>query len=59
MSLPPQVRWEYGYVPEPGSDDARLPTTRARATGSRNLVSALKRFDQVSIWGTIRFNPNL
>ena len=24
MSLPPLVRWEYGYVPEPGSDEARL-----------------------------------
>ena len=24
MSLPPLVRWEYGYVPEPGSAEARL-----------------------------------
>lgn len=24
MSLPPQVRFEYGYVPEPGSAEARL-----------------------------------
>ncbi|MDQ3206677.1 MAG: coproporphyrinogen III oxidase, partial [Pseudomonadota bacterium] len=24
MSLPPLVRWEYGYVPEPGSDEALL-----------------------------------
>jgi coproporphyrinogen III oxidase len=24
MSLPPQVRWEYGYQPSPGSDEARL-----------------------------------
>ena len=24
MSLPPLVRWEYGYAPEPGSDEARL-----------------------------------
>lgn len=24
MSLPPLVRWEYGYEPEPGSDEARL-----------------------------------
>lgn len=24
MSLPPLVRWEYGYVPEPGTDEARL-----------------------------------
>jgi coproporphyrinogen III oxidase len=24
MSLPPLVRWEYGYTPEPGSDEARL-----------------------------------
>jgi coproporphyrinogen III oxidase len=24
MSLPPLARWEYGYVPEPGSDEARL-----------------------------------
>jgi coproporphyrinogen III oxidase len=24
MSLPPRVRWEYGYVPEPGSAEARL-----------------------------------
>ena len=24
MSLPPLVRWEYGYAPVPGSDEARL-----------------------------------
>lgn len=24
MSLPPLVRWEYGYAPEAGSDEARL-----------------------------------
>ena len=24
MSLPPLVRWEYGYTPEVGSDEARL-----------------------------------
>ncbi|GHA82333.1 oxygen-dependent coproporphyrinogen oxidase [Cognatilysobacter bugurensis] len=24
MSLPPRVRWEYGFSPEPGSDEARL-----------------------------------
>lgn len=24
MSLPPRVRFEYGYAPEPGSDEARL-----------------------------------
>ena len=24
MSLPPRVRFEYGYVPEPGSDEAKL-----------------------------------
>ncbi|MFO1473907.1 MAG: oxygen-dependent coproporphyrinogen oxidase [Lysobacterales bacterium] len=24
MSLPPLVRWEYGYAPEPGGDEARL-----------------------------------
>ena len=24
MSLPPLVRWEYGFQPEPGSDEARL-----------------------------------
>lgn len=24
MSLPPLVRWEYGYVPEPGSTEAKL-----------------------------------
>ena len=24
MSLPPLVRWEYGYVPEPGSAEAAL-----------------------------------
>ena len=24
MSLPPQVRWEYGYTPEPGSAEAEL-----------------------------------
>lgn len=24
MSLPPRVRWEYGYQPEAGSDEARL-----------------------------------
>jgi coproporphyrinogen III oxidase len=24
MSLPPRVRWEYGYAPEPGSAEARL-----------------------------------
>jgi coproporphyrinogen III oxidase len=24
MSLPPRVRWEYGYLPEPGSAEARL-----------------------------------
>jgi coproporphyrinogen III oxidase len=24
MSLPPLVRWEYDYTPEPGSDEARL-----------------------------------
>ena len=24
MSLPPLVRWEYGYQPEPGSDEAKL-----------------------------------
>ena len=24
MSLPPLVRWEYGYVPEDGSDEQRL-----------------------------------
>jgi coproporphyrinogen III oxidase len=26
MSLPPRVRFEYGYAPEPGSDEARLAT---------------------------------
>jgi coproporphyrinogen III oxidase len=25
MSLPPLVRWEYGWSPEPGSPEARLP----------------------------------
>ena len=25
MSLPPLVRWEYGFTPEPGSAEARLP----------------------------------
>ena len=24
MSLPPLVRWEYGFAPEAGSDEARL-----------------------------------
>ncbi len=24
MSLPPLVRWEYGYAPEPGCAEARL-----------------------------------
>jgi len=24
MSLPPRVRWEYGFQPEPGSAEARL-----------------------------------
>jgi coproporphyrinogen III oxidase len=24
MSLPPLVRWEYGYAPEPGSEEAKL-----------------------------------
>ena len=24
LSLPPLVRWEYGFTPEPGSDEARL-----------------------------------
>ncbi len=24
MSLPPRVRWEYGWQPEPGSPEARL-----------------------------------
>ena len=24
MSLPPRVRWEYGWTPEPGSPEARL-----------------------------------
>jgi coproporphyrinogen III oxidase len=24
MSLPPLVRWEYGFNPEPGSPEARL-----------------------------------
>ena len=24
MSLPPRVRFEYGYAPEPGSAEARL-----------------------------------
>ena len=24
MSLPPLVRWEYGYAPEAGSDESRL-----------------------------------
>jgi coproporphyrinogen III oxidase len=24
MSLPPLVRWEYGYKPEPGSREAAL-----------------------------------
>ncbi|HEY9400740.1 MAG TPA: coproporphyrinogen III oxidase, partial [Luteimonas sp.] len=24
MSLPPLVRWEYGFAPAPGSDEARL-----------------------------------
>ncbi|MDX1459382.1 MAG: coproporphyrinogen III oxidase, partial [Marinobacter sp.] len=24
MSLPPLVRWEYSYKPEPGSEEARL-----------------------------------
>jgi coproporphyrinogen III oxidase len=24
MSLPPLVRWDYGFVPEPGSPEARL-----------------------------------
>jgi coproporphyrinogen III oxidase len=24
MSLPPLVRWEYGYEPQPGSPEARL-----------------------------------
>lgn len=26
MSLPPQVRWEYNWQPEPGTDEARLYT---------------------------------
>ena len=25
MSLPPRVRWEYGYAPAPDSAEARLP----------------------------------
>jgi coproporphyrinogen III oxidase len=24
MSLPPRVRWEYGFSPEPGSPESRL-----------------------------------
>ena len=24
MSLPPLVRWDYGWQPEPGSSEARL-----------------------------------
>ena len=24
MSMPPEVRWEYGYQPDPGSEEARL-----------------------------------
>ena len=24
MSLPPLVRWEYGYAPDEGTDEARL-----------------------------------
>jgi coproporphyrinogen III oxidase len=24
MSLPPTVRWEYNYQPDPGSEEARL-----------------------------------
>ena len=24
MSLPPRVRWEYGFSPEPGSAESRL-----------------------------------
>ena len=24
MSLPPRVRYEYGYMPDPGSAEARL-----------------------------------
>jgi len=24
MSLPPLVRWEYGFAPEPGTPEARL-----------------------------------
>jgi len=26
MSLPPEVRWEYNYTPEPGTEEARLYT---------------------------------
>ncbi len=30
MSLPPLVRWEYGFVPEPGSAEARLASDYLR-----------------------------
>jgi coproporphyrinogen III oxidase len=35
MSLPPLVRWEYGYAPGPDSAEARPSTTFRRATGCR------------------------
>jgi coproporphyrinogen III oxidase len=31
MSLPPEVRWEYDYHPEPGTEEARLYTDYLRA----------------------------
>jgi coproporphyrinogen III oxidase len=31
MSLPPEVRWEYDYRPEPGTEEARLYTDYLRA----------------------------
>ena len=24
MSMPPLVRWEYGYTPDPGTEESRL-----------------------------------
>src|SRR5690606_31084235 len=39
MSLPPPVRWEYDYKPEPGSQEARLYTDFLRP---RDWLSELK-----------------
>lgn len=43
MSLPPLVRWEYGYVPEPGSREALLTEVFTRPQAWLSDAGLLER----------------